>query len=75
MAEPVVKFPAEQKAQNKEPAPGGQRKGWRQTLRERRRTLLLVVVPLIAVVGGVAFYLSGDATRPLMTLISARRKY
>ncbi len=28
-------------------------------MRERRRTLLLVVVPLIAVVGGIAFYLSG----------------
>lgn len=59
MADQVVKFPAEQKAQDKEPAPGNQRKGWRQTVRERRRTLLLVVVPLIAIVGGVAFYLSG----------------
>jgi membrane fusion protein, multidrug efflux system len=59
MAEPVVKFPTEQKAQDKEPAPGNQRKGLRQTIRERRRTLLLVVVPLIAVVGGIAFYLSG----------------
>jgi len=59
MADPVVKFPAEQKAQDKEPAASGKRKGWRQVLRERRRMLLLVVVPLIAVVGGVAFYLSG----------------
>jgi membrane fusion protein (multidrug efflux system) len=59
MAEPVVKFPTEQKAQEKEPASSTQRKGWRQVLRERRRTLLLVVVPLIAVIGGVAFYLSG----------------
>lgn len=59
MADQVVKFPTEQKAQDQEPAPGGERKGWRQTLRARRRTLLLVVVPLIAVVAGVAFYLSG----------------
>ncbi|WP_424628586.1 HlyD family secretion protein [Bradyrhizobium sp. SYSU BS000235] len=59
MAEPVVKFPTEQKAKDKESAPGNQRRGWRQTMRERRRTLLLVVVPLIAVVGGIAFYLSG----------------
>lgn len=59
MADQVVKFPAEQKAQDKEPASAGRRKGWRQTMRERRRTLLLVVVPLIAAVGGVAFYLSG----------------
>jgi membrane fusion protein (multidrug efflux system) len=59
MAEPVVKFPTEQKAQDKDSSPGNQRKGWRQTMREQRRTLLLVVVPLIAVVGGIVFYLSG----------------
>ena len=58
MAEPVVKFPTEQKATEKEVAPT-ERKGWRQVLRERRRTLLLVVVPLVAAIGGVAFYLSG----------------
>ena len=58
MAEPVVKFPTEQKAQEKQPAPT-ERKSWRGVLRERRRTLLLVVVPLVALIGGVAFYLSG----------------
>lgn len=59
MADQVVKFPAEQKAQDKQPLPAAPRKGWRQILRERRRTLLLVVVPSVALVGGVAFYLSG----------------
>jgi membrane fusion protein (multidrug efflux system) len=59
MAEPVLKFPA-----NKSDAGGADgatttapaRPGF---LRRYRRTLLLVVLPLIAVVGGVAFYLSG----------------
>jgi membrane fusion protein (multidrug efflux system) len=59
MADPVVKFPTEQKIAEKESASTVKNKGWRQVLRERRRTLLLVVVPLIAVIGGVAFYLSG----------------
>lgn len=61
MAEPVVKFPAEQKLTEK-PVPSAAeapRKTWGQMLRERRRTLLLVVLPLVALVGGLAFYLSG----------------
>ena len=61
MADHVVKFPAEQKApETTAPATEAPRKkSWRQLARERRRTLLLVVVPLIALVAGVAFYLSG----------------
>jgi membrane fusion protein (multidrug efflux system) len=63
MAEPVVKFPAEQK-KPEQPAPGeprhaSSRKSWRQRARDRRRTLLLVVIPIIALVAGVVFYLSG----------------
>lgn len=61
MADPVVKFPTEQKLTDKPlpPAAEAGRKSWRQFAREKRRTLLLVVVPLIALIGGVAFYLSG----------------
>jgi membrane fusion protein (multidrug efflux system) len=62
MAEPVLKFPPEQKghppdkgaadsATSSKPRPG--------LLRRFRRTLLLVLLPLVALVGGVAFYLSG----------------
>ncbi|MGL5168160.1 MAG: HlyD family secretion protein [Afipia sp.] len=61
MAEPVVKFPAEQKLTDK-PAPSAAeapRRTWGQMLREKRRTLLLVVLPVIVLIGGVAFYLSG----------------
>lgn len=61
MAEPVVKFPAEQKPQEQRPEPdsGTARRSWRDVLRERRRMLLLVVLPLVVLIGGVAFYLSG----------------
>lgn len=60
MAEQVVKFPAEQKLTDKPlPAAEAPRKSWGQLAREKRRTLLLVVVPFVALVGGVAFYLSG----------------
>ena len=61
MAEPVVKFPAEQKLTNKPlpPAAEAPRKTWGQMLREKRRTLLLVVLPVVVLIGGVAFYLSG----------------
>ena len=62
MAEPVLKFPPEQKgnpsgkgssdsATSSKPRPG--------VLRRYRRTLLLVLLPLIALAGGVVFYLSG----------------
>ena len=61
MAEPIVKFPTEQKLTEKPvpPADTAPRKTWGQTLREKRRTLLLVVLPLVVLVGGGAFYLSG----------------
>jgi membrane fusion protein (multidrug efflux system) len=60
MADHIVKFPAEQKlTERPAAATDSPRKGLRQVMRERRRTLLLVVVPLIALVGGIAFYLSG----------------
>ncbi|MDB5619102.1 HlyD family secretion protein [Tardiphaga sp.] len=58
MAEPVLKFPPEKGA------PEGVGKAGTTTarpgfLKRYRRTLLLVVLPAIALVGGVAFYLSG----------------
>ena len=60
MADQIVKFPTEQKLTEQPAATTSPlRKSWRQVMRERRRTLLLVVVPLIALIGGVAFYLSG----------------
>lgn len=61
MADQIVKFPAEQKLTDKPSTPAADtpRKSWGQIARERRRTLLLVVLPIIALIGGVAFYLSG----------------
>lgn len=60
MADPVVKFPAEQKLPEKPvPTAESSHKSWGQLAREKRRTLLLVVVPLVALIGGAAFYLSG----------------
>jgi membrane fusion protein (multidrug efflux system) len=56
MAEPVLKFPPEP-SQPAKPAPS--KLSFAKRLRARRRTLLLVVVPLVAVIGGVVFYLSG----------------
>ncbi|MGM4890359.1 HlyD family secretion protein [Tardiphaga sp. 1201_B9_N1_1] len=60
MAEPVLKFP------DKDAPEGGsdgaattQRQGLTGFLKRYRRTLLLVVLPAIVLVGGVAFYLSG----------------
>jgi membrane fusion protein (multidrug efflux system) len=63
MADPVLKFPAEQKASP--PLQPDARPTTRPRprllagLRKYRRFLLLVVLPLVAVVGGIAFYLSG----------------
>jgi membrane fusion protein (multidrug efflux system) len=54
MADPVLKFPQGEKA----PA-GTVARTLMQRLQERRRTLLLVVVPLIAVIVGLAVYLTG----------------
>jgi len=56
MADPVLKFPPEDKRSEKPESAG---KSWRERLRDNRRVLLLVVLPLVAVIGGVAFYLSG----------------
>jgi membrane fusion protein (multidrug efflux system) len=63
MADPVLKFPAEQKGVPPENAPKKiatePRRRLLAGLRKYRRFLLLVVLPLAAVIGGVAFYLSG----------------
>jgi len=63
MADPVLKFPPEQKGNPAEPprpeASAEPRQRLLAGLRKYRRFLLLVVLPLAAVIGGVAFYLSG----------------
>jgi membrane fusion protein (multidrug efflux system) len=63
MADPVLKFPAEQKAspplQPGSKAAAQPRRRLLAGLRKYRRFLLLVVLPTIAVIGGMAFYLSG----------------
>jgi membrane fusion protein (multidrug efflux system) len=63
MAEPVLKFPPEQKGNPSEKVPGESAAASKQpstgALRRHRRTLLLVVLPLITLIGGVAFYVSG----------------
>ena len=63
MAEPVLKFPPEQKGRPGRRAP---REGRGRAappvlagLRRYRRFLLLVVLPLVAVIGGIVFYLNG----------------
>jgi len=64
MAEPVLKFPPEQKEKGE---PAGQRtkkaaeprRRLLAALRRYRRFLLLVVLPIIAVIGGLVFYLNG----------------
>jgi membrane fusion protein (multidrug efflux system) len=63
MADPVLKFPAEQKGVPPETSPkkiaAEPRRRLLAGLRKYRRFLLLVVLPLAAVIGGVAFYLNG----------------
>jgi membrane fusion protein (multidrug efflux system) len=63
MADPVLKFPAEQKGVPPDSSPKNiaaePRRRLLAGLRKYRRLLLLVVLPLAAVIGGVAFYLSG----------------
>src|SRR3954454_19115428 len=61
MADPVLKFPAEQKASpplqpDQAAATEARRRGF---FRSYRRVLLLVVRPLVAVVAGLALYLNG----------------
>jgi membrane fusion protein (multidrug efflux system) len=63
MADPVLKFPAEQKGVPPDSSPkkiaAEPRRRLLARLRKYRRFLLLVVLPLAALIGGVAFYLSG----------------
>lgn len=62
MADPVLKFPAEQKAASDDaavPVGQGPKRGLGGALRRYRRPLLLVVLPIVVLVAGVAFYLSG----------------
>jgi len=63
MADPVLKFPAEQKGVPPDSSPekiaAEPRRRLLASFRKYRRFLLLVVLPLAAVIGGVAFYLSG----------------
>jgi membrane fusion protein, multidrug efflux system len=63
MAEPVLKFPPEQKGAPGEPPrenlAAKPRRRLLAVLRRYRRFLLLVVLPIVAVIGGVAFYLTG----------------
>jgi membrane fusion protein, multidrug efflux system len=63
MADPVLKFPPEQKG-NPPQAPRDKvsaqpRRRLMAALRRYRRTLLLVVLPLVAVIAGLVFYLNG----------------
>ncbi|WP_441252134.1 HlyD family secretion protein [Tardiphaga sp. 71_E8_N1_1] len=60
MAEPVLKFPDKDAPEGgSDGAATAQRQGAKGFLKRYRRTLLLVVLPAIVLVGGVAFYLSG----------------
>ncbi len=63
MADPVLKFPPEQKASpTQDPRRATSAAGHRRltaALRRYRRMLLLVVLPLAALVAGVIFYLNG----------------
>jgi membrane fusion protein (multidrug efflux system) len=61
MAEPALKFPTEQKGPSPDPAitTDGARGGLGGILRRHRRTLLLVVLPILALIGGITFYLEG----------------
>jgi membrane fusion protein, multidrug efflux system len=62
MAEPVLKFPPEQKgapAQPREKLAGTPRRRLLAAMRRYRRFVLLVVLPIVAVIGGVTVYLNG----------------
>ena len=63
MAEPALKLAPEQKtnppAQAPAAPPAAQQRGVAGGARRYRRPLLLVVLPLLALIGGIAFYLSG----------------
>src|SRR6202000_2536345 len=61
MADPVLKFPPEQKGRAPEPnkVDAAPRRPLMAGLRRHRRFLLLVVLPIVAVAGGLVFYLNG----------------
>ncbi|HXI05962.1 MAG: HlyD family secretion protein [Bradyrhizobium sp.] len=63
MADPVIKFPAEQKGEAPAPArpkaAAEPRRRLMAGLRRYRRLLLLVVLPLVAAVAGLTLYLNG----------------
>jgi membrane fusion protein (multidrug efflux system) len=61
MADPVLKFPPEQKGNPPQPAGVSEKPPRRLMagLRSYRRSLLLVVLPLVAVIGGLVMYLNG----------------
>jgi membrane fusion protein (multidrug efflux system) len=62
MADPVLKFPPEQKSNPATPRPklaSEPRRRLMAGMRRYRRFLLLVVLPLVALVAGVTFYLNG----------------
>jgi membrane fusion protein, multidrug efflux system len=62
MADPVLKFPPEAKGNPADPAKKIAAQPQRRLmagLRRYRRTLLLVVLPIVAVIAGLVFYLNG----------------
>jgi membrane fusion protein (multidrug efflux system) len=63
LADPVLKFPPEQKgepSQHPRVKPAAEpRRSLLAGMRRFRRTLLLVVLPLVAVIAGLVFYLNG----------------
>src|SRR3977135_4693629 len=62
MADPVLKFPPEQKgnpAQPRTKRAAEPRRRLMAGMRRYRRFLLLVVLPLVALMAGVTFYLNG----------------
>jgi membrane fusion protein, multidrug efflux system len=62
MADPVLKFPPEQKGKSDKPGAKLAAEPSRRLLaglRRYRRFLLLVVLPIVAVIGGFVFYLNG----------------
>jgi membrane fusion protein, multidrug efflux system len=63
MADPVLKFPPEQKGNPPAAVPKADAKPRRRRalayVRRFRRVLLLVVLPLVAVIAGLTFYLNG----------------
>ena len=62
MADPVLKFPPEQKSKSDKPPtklPAEPRRRLLAGLRRYRRFLLLVVLPAVAAIGGLVFYVNG----------------